>query len=65
MKVHTVGPISFVVLGIIAAIGGAILENTTNIDPFAAYAGGALAFILGLYLAIDRKTARNIFKFAT
>ena len=65
MKVYTVGPISFMVVGIIAAIIGAVIEDTTKIDPLGVYVGGTVVFGVGLYLAIDRKRARNVFKFAT
>lgn len=65
MKIETIGPISFMALGIVAAIIGAVLEQSIGLDPSGVYIGGTIAFLVGLYLVIDRKRSKNIFKFAS
>ncbi|MEC4849103.1 MAG: hypothetical protein RI100_07940 [Nitrosarchaeum sp.] len=65
MKIETVGPIAFMIGGVFLALIGAGIESGLKINPSASYLGGGIIFILGGYLAIDRKRAKNIFKFAT
>ena len=64
MKIDTVGPIAFIALGLVAIGVGALLGNFTGIEPSGFYSGGAITFLLGIYLAIDRKRSRNLFKFS-
>ena len=65
MKLEAIGPIAFIALGIVAGGIGALVETTTGTDPFAFYAGGTISVCLGIYLAIDRKRARNLFSFSS
>ena len=63
MKIETSGPISFMVAGVVIALIGALIEKSLQIDPSAAYVGGGIIFVVGLYLSIDRKRAKNLFRF--
>jgi len=65
MKIETAGPISFMVVGVLAAFFGALVKETMNIDPSGIYLGGGIIFVVGVFLVIDRKSAKNLFRFAT